>query len=145
VFDPNAERKGLCMSIVIAGQFRRWLSPVILFFVSYFAIVAGLWTAYWMRWELVVIFPDIVRPFFMPGYYINYLLPAVFLGFLAYEKMFTRRIALWESIGILFKVCTFSIGLVLLVLYLSRDIFDIPRLLVAFSCLFVFVFLWYVC
>ncbi|WP_425058560.1 UDP-glucose:undecaprenyl-phosphate glucose-1-phosphate transferase [Sporomusa carbonis] len=129
------------LKVPVQAKIGRWLSPVLLFIVDYFTVVAALWSAYYVREDfLVFLYPQIL-PYHIPQHYINYVLPTIFLGFIAFEKMYTRRTPLWKSIASIFRVCTFSMIVVMGVFFFTGDIKEISRILVVLCWLFSFIYL----
>lgn len=119
----------------------RWIAPIILFMADYPTIVAAL------------LFSVYLRNVFLPQYflfagsaniadsYIYGIIPLLFLGLTAYEGLYTKRLHLWEHMGLLFKVSTYASILTIGVLFFSHIGLEVSRLFVFFIWIFGFLFL----
>jgi undecaprenyl-phosphate galactose phosphotransferase len=119
----------------------RWLSPLILFVLDYMTIVCGLLSAHFFRDEMIAMLVPGILPFIVSEQYYFVILPSVFLVFTLYEKLYTKRLPLWQSIELLFKVCTYSVVVIVGILFFAGEAKEISRLAVFFSWLFVFAYL----
>lgn len=125
----------------LSMQAGRLLSPALLFTVDYLAIVCALWSAHVVRDGFIMLLIPGLLPFSIPEHYTLFILPAVFLTFTVYEKLYTKRLPLWQSIELLFKICAFSIAVIVGILFFAGEVREISRLAVFLSWLFVFLYM----
>ncbi len=68
----------------------------------------------------------------------NTLIPFVFIVFIAYEGLYTRRLPFWQGAEQLFKATFFAFLVLLFLLFLMGEVADKSRLIFLFLWLFVF-------
>ncbi|EGO62239.1 undecaprenyl-phosphate galactose phosphotransferase [Acetonema longum DSM 6540] len=89
-----------------------------------------MWSAFYMREFIILyLFPGLLS-YPVPNYF-YYITPMVFMGFLLYERMYARRLPFWKNIELVFKVCSYSVVLIIGVFFVTGIMKDMSRILVA--------------
>lgn len=116
-------------TIPITARVGRWLSPVILCGADYLTLVSAMWSAFYLRETFILsLFPSLLS--YRVPHYFYYITPLVFMGFLFYEKMYTRRLPFWKNIEITFKVCGYSVALIIGIFFVTGIMRDMSRILI---------------
>jgi len=124
---------------------RKYASLGALVFSDAAAIVFSFFAAYLLRtWILVLIFPGffagrmpVVFAVFVQRWYVIFIILTV----LAFEGLYTKRHAFWEETRLLLKSSTLSFGLILTIIFVTKEYFPFSRLIVALTWLLSFFFL----
>ncbi|EGO62906.1 exopolysaccharide biosynthesis polyprenyl glycosylphosphotransferase [Acetonema longum DSM 6540] len=97
---------------------------------DYLTLVAAMWSAFYMR-ELIILslFPRLLS-YPLPNYF-YYVTPLIFMGFLFYERIYARRLPFWKNIELVFKVCSYSVALIIGVFFVTGIMKDMSRILIA--------------
>lgn len=127
----------------IAGMYNRrvcvkYVEAIVLIIGDYAAIVLALLLACFLRAGFFAwCFPE-WPPFSYSPVYIFGMIPTIYLAFLAYDGLYTRRLPLWQGIERLFRVCTYVSILVIVLLYFLGKSDQVSRLVVGMEWLFSF-------
>ena len=119
----------------------RWIAPLILFMVDYPTIVAALVFSVYLRDTFLPQYLNVTGSANIDDSYIYGIIPLLFLGLTAYEGLYTKKLHLWEHLGLLFKVTTYASILAVGVLFFSHIGLEVSRLFIFFTWIFSFLFL----
>ncbi len=125
----------------VGARFGPSLATVILLAVDYGAVVLALWSAFFIRNNILPAYFNRLHFFSIPLSYVYFIIPLIYLGLLTYERMYTRRLPFWQGIEVLFKINFFAIVFSIGILYFSGAAKEIPRLFIAISGILTFIFL----
>ena len=127
------------VSIVKQRFYVRYIERIVLVVGDYTAVVMALLIACFLRERLFAwLFPTWPAFFYSPVYIFG-IIPAVYLAFLAYDGLYTRRLPLWQGVERLFRICTYVSILVIVLLYFLGKADQISRLVVGMGWLFSFI------
>jgi undecaprenyl-phosphate galactose phosphotransferase len=119
---------------IVFSRFKYYLSSSLLVIIDYIAIVFAVVFAGYERDCVMRFFYDIYPPLILNGFFVYGVIPCMFLFFIAYTELYTRRFPIWEWIGRLFEVCLYVNILVIIFTYFIGKTENISRLF--------FIFLW---
>jgi len=121
-------------------QNMRWsypLQPLLLLAVDWLMVVAAEELAYALRQSWL----PIANPnFYIPGFYLYLLVPAIFLAFLQSSNTKIRRFPTWKMAQIVFRAVCFSLLTIILLMYFGKVGAVVSRLFVAMTGVFAFIF-----
>ena len=123
------------------SQTRLLLVSVCLFATDVLAVLAAIGMAYVLRaWlmPLLMPLPELVS---LPNMYTYLIVPLTFVVFLQFDRLYQRRLPLWQQMQRLFKVSIYSLVFILCVMYFTETVKHISRPFMAFLWLFSFLFL----
>lgn len=126
-----------------ANKIGKWIAPMVLFCVDYGAIVAALLSALFFRDRVFLgigIMPQL-QPAYIPESYLFCLIPSVYLGFIIYEGLYSKRLPFWQCVEKVFRSSLFATLLTASILYFSGTAKETSRLFILFSWIFSFVYL----
>lgn len=118
-----------------------WLAPLILVAADYGAVVLALLTTHVLRDHVLLRFLPALLPYDVPDRYIYLFIPLTYVGLLSYERLYTRRLPMWQSMEALFRVCTYVTVFVIGVFYFTGAVREISRIFVGLTWLLSFAFL----
>ncbi|EAX48972.1 Undecaprenyl-phosphate galactose phosphotransferase [Thermosinus carboxydivorans Nor1] len=111
---------GQAAALPLAVRLGQFLSPLLLAAADYFAVVAAIYSAAWLRGTfLPKLFPALL-PFHFGHTYIYFVIPVVYLTFIAAQGLYTKRLPFWQGAGLLFKACNYVIILVIGIVYFLK-------------------------
>jgi Undecaprenyl-phosphate galactose phosphotransferase WbaP len=119
----------------------RWIAPLILFLVDYPTIVAALVFSVYLRNTFLPHYLNYTGSANIDDSYIYGIIPLLFLGLTAYEGLYTKRLPMWEHLGLLFKVTSYASILAVGVLFFSHIGLEVSRLFIFFTWILSFLFL----
>lgn len=128
-------------ALPLTGRIGAWLAPLILAAADYGAVVLALLTAHVLRDGVLLRFFPALLPYYVPDKYIYFLIPLTYVGLLTYERLYTRRLPLWQSMEALFKICSFATVFIIGVFYFTGAVYEISRIYVGLTWLLSFAFL----
>ncbi len=121
---------------------RPLLGMLALLFIDYAMIVLAVKAIIMLRSDVLPwLFPAIISVFNQSSvspFVQNTLIPFVFIVFIAYEGLYTRRLPFWQGAEQLFKATFFAFLVLLFLLFLMGEVADKSRLIFLFLWLFVF-------
>ncbi len=121
---------------------RPLLGMLALLFIDYAMIVLAVKAIIRLRSDVLPwLFPAIISVFNQSSvspFVQNTLIPFVFIVFIAYEGLYTRRLPFWQGAEQLFKATFFAFLVLLFLLFLMGEVADKSRLIFLFLWLFVF-------
>ena len=110
-------------------RLRRLLLPLVLMGVDYAALIAAVWTAFFIRTNLA---PKLVswpfQAFDIPSAYMYAVIPFAFIFFIHFARLYTRRLLFWQQAEQLFKASIYAIVMVLVLMYITGDAGEISRI-----------------
>lgn len=125
----------------LAERVGPWLAPLILAVADYGAVVLALLVAHLLRDHVLLKFFPALLPYNVPDRYIYLFIPLTYVGLLSYERLYTRRLPMWQSMEALFRVCTYVTVFVIGVFYFTGAVREISRIFVGLTWLLSFAFL----
>lgn len=118
---------------------RSFIVPLVLISVDYFAVLAGVWSAYVMRADILPFFyHDFIE---VPPIYVYFMIPAAFLFFLHFDNLHFRKLYFWQQAEQLFKASVYATLLIVVILYFNGAAHQISRLFIFFTWVFSFTYL----
>ena len=121
---------------------RPLLGMLALFLIDYAMISLAVGAIIMLRSEVLPwLFPSVISEFnqkSLSPFMLNTLIPFVFIIFIAYEGLYTRRLPFWQGAERLFKATFFAFMVLLFLFFLMGEVADKSRLVFLFLWLFVF-------
>jgi len=118
-----------------------YLAPVLLIFVDYFAIVMALLTAREVRVDILPHYFTTLMSFHMNFFFLYIVIPSIYLSFFAYEDLYSKRLPLWQCVEKIFKICTYTSFLAIMIMYLVGTADQFSRLFVVLTWFISFTYL----
>ena len=113
---------------IVFSRFRYYLSSLLLVVVDYVAIFSSVYFAGYARDGLMHFFYGIYPPLILNNFFVYGVIPCMFLFFIAYTELYTKRLPIWECVGRIFKVCLYVNVLILILTYFLGKAESISRL-----------------
>lgn len=123
---------------ILKARVRGWFVSLSLIAVDYFAVLSAVWTAYFIRAEIVPVF---YQDFSVPEVYLVFVIPSAFIFFLHFDRISINKLYFWQQAERLFKVSVYAMLSVLVVLYLNHTIQNISRIFMLLAWVFSFLYL----
>ena len=118
---------------------RSFVVSMALILIDYVAVLAGVWTAYITRVDILPFFyPDFIE---VPLFYSYFMIPAAFLFFLHFDRFHIRKLYFWQQAEQLFKASVYATLLIVVILYFNGSAHQISRLFIFFTWIFSFIYL----
>ena len=121
---------------------RPLLGVLALFLIDYAMIVLAVDAIIMLRSDVLPwLFPSFISVFNQKSvspFILNAMIPFVFISFIAYEGLYTRRLPFWQGAERLFKATFFAFMVLLFLFFLMGEVADKSRLVFLFLWLFVF-------
>lgn len=134
----NAHRRQ-ALVLLLAVRLGQFLHPLLLATADYFAVVAAIYSAAWLRGAfLPKLFPALLP--FRIGYTYICLFPVMYLAFISAQGLYAKRLAFWQGAGLLFEAFNYAIALVVGTVYFLK-IGHISRIFTVAVCGLSFVYL----
>ena len=127
--------------VSLTNKLGNWLAPVILLVVDYGAIFLALLSTIFCRGILMTAFFPMLGPLFLPSNYIHYIIPAIYIGLIVYERLYSKRLPFWQCVEKLFKIALFATLITATLIYFTGESKDTSRLFIIFSGFFCFTYL----
>ncbi|WP_245692444.1 undecaprenyl-phosphate galactose phosphotransferase WbaP [Sporomusa acidovorans] len=124
-----------------ANRIGKWIAPIVLFCVDYGAVVAALLSALFLRDKVLLGIMPQLQHAYIPDSYIFFLIPIMYLGFLLYEGLYSKRLPFWQCVEIIFKSSLFATLMTASILYFTGVAKETSRLFILFSWIFSFLYL----
>lgn len=128
-------------SIAVSAKIGYYLSPVLLIALDYGVIVAALWTAAFVRGDVLPVYVNMLMPFHIESVFLYLVIPGIYLAFLFYEDLYSKRLPFWQSVEKLFKICTYVSVLAVMIMYLMGTADQISRVFMVFTWFISFIYL----
>jgi undecaprenyl-phosphate galactose phosphotransferase len=119
-------------------KFCRGMIALAVIALDYIAIVAAVCTAYLIRADVL---PLYYGQFFVPEIYTYVVIPAAFMLFLHFDRLYFHKLYFWQQAEQLFKASVYAMLLVVVILYFSGSAKVISRIFVALVWVFSFSYL----
>ncbi len=116
----------------------RWIAPLLLLAMDYVVIVCSLLIANGIRMGFKSWF-DVIQPFSLDSGTLFITIPLIFIGFISFEKLYTKRLPFWQSAEKLFKITTYAMVLLIGMMYFSGQIKTFSRLFVLIDWMVTFI------
>lgn len=118
---------------------RSLLVSMSIILIDYFAVLAGGWTAYFTRTNILpFFFKDFIE---VPPIYSYFMIPAAFLFFLHFDRFHIRKLYFWQQAEQIFKASVYATLLIVVILYFNGSAQQISRLFIFFTWIFGFIYL----
>lgn len=127
--------------IAFSAKIGYYLAPVLLLFVDYFAIVMALLTAWGIRVDILPRYFTTLMPFQMDSIFLYIAVPSIYLSFFAYEDLYSKRRPFWQCAEKIFKICTYTSFLAIMIMYLVGTVDQFSRLFVVLNWSISFIYL----
>lgn len=119
---------------------RRYAGTLLLGVADYAAIVGSILTVWYLRERILPLVIDTLPPFEISHVYTFFIIPSIYLLFLAYEGLYIKRLPFVKCAERVFKIVTYvSIFFVLLLYFLKEQ--NVSRLFIILTWLFSFFYL----
>ena len=118
---------------------KEFIVPIILAVSDYIAVLIAIWSAYSIRVYLVPIFLPLPPLQVLPNVYHYLAIPLAVIFFMHFDKMYVRRLLLWNQIEKVFKVSIYAILLILTILYITEEAKYTSRLFLGLIWIFCFI------
>lgn len=128
-------------SIKITNKVGTWLAPIILVIVDYFAIVCSLLSSYFIRDSILNSYFAVLPKLYIPSDYVYFVIPSIYISLLLFERRYTKRLPLWQSIGVVLKVSFYATMIVIGILYFSGVSSEISRIFILLNGFLSFCYL----
>lgn len=119
-----------------------YMSPILLLIADYFAIIAAVITAKYLRDYMAVLFGLNTQLIYIKEVYSYVIFPAIFLAFIAFSGLYSKRMPFWQSAEAIFRLCVYVNVVVILMMYLGGVAGSVSRL---FMVLLSFLSFFYLC
>lgn len=117
---------------------RAVLMPLVCILCDYCAVLAAVWTAFFLRaYALPLFFPS----FDVPDVYMFVVIPMAFIFFLHFDRLYIRRLSFAQQTEKIFKVSVYSMILVLAIMYFTGAAKEISRVFFLLAWIFSFIYL----
>jgi undecaprenyl-phosphate galactose phosphotransferase len=124
----------------LAARLGRSLAPLILVAIDYLAVVLALVLSDGVRQIIMKYFLE-VGPFTLNPVFFFFTIPLVYLGFISYEKLYTKRMPFWQCTEKFLKISTYSSVVLIGLLFFSGWSASFSRLFLVSNWLISFVVL----
>lgn len=114
---------------------------MVLFCVDYGAVVAALLSSLFFRDKVFLNIMPQLQPAYIPDSYIFCLIPIMYLGFILYESLYSKRLPFWQCVEKVFKSTLYATLLTASILYFTGTAKETSRLFILFSWVFSFAYL----
>ncbi len=118
-----------------------YISPLLLGVFDFFAVCAAVWSALFLRNEIMCSLNGISVLMNFRNGYIYVVVAAIYVFFLAYGNMYRRRMMFYEYARIMFNVSSYVVIMVIIIAYLLNAIHPVSRLFIFFFWILSFAFL----
>lgn len=118
-----------------------YISPLLLLGADYIAIFTAVITARYLRDYIAACVGLNSQLIYISEMYAYVIFPGIFLAFIAYSGLYSKRMPFSQSAEVLFRVCIYVNVLVVLLLYLGGVAGNVSRLFIVLLGLFSFFFL----
>lgn len=125
----------------VVSNIGNWISPIVLLIMDYLAIVSANLTSYkTYHWFFGLASQN---QFLGNGAnkYFYYIIPLMYIGLIAYERLYTKRMAFWQSAEKLLKISTYSILIIVGIIYFVISSEKIPHQFLIFTWISSFSYL----
>lgn len=116
-------------------QLKEYIAPVLLAIADYGMIVLALLTAWYVR----TVFD--LQPFTISHTATYFSIPLIYLLFMAYSGLYSKRLPFWQCAEMIFGICIYVNVLAIVSLYVLGSIGTVSRLFVALSGVLCFFYL----
>lgn len=123
-------------------RFKAILLPLCLIVMDYSAILAAVWSAYFVRNDIIPSIISLNFPSFdVVRVYIYVIIPCAYICFMAFDDLYTRRLLFWQQVGKIFKVNVYAMVSVLVLMYLTTEAKTMSRAFMILTWFFAPVYL----
>ena len=125
--------------MVIVSKCKYYFSAMLLLIVDYLAIICAAFLAKNARDHIIGILGYQYAPLNLSDFFIYGFIPCVFIFFIAYTELYTKRLPLWQCMERVFRVCLYVNALIIIFTYAIRRPENMSHLFLAL--LFVMTFI----
>jgi Undecaprenyl-phosphate galactose phosphotransferase WbaP len=119
--------------MVTTNSFKDFSKVVLLLFIDALAFYSSLIAAYYTRALLNMIFPGLIAFNIPLSYFLKvWWLPAIVMSFIAYERLYSKKIPFWDETRALLKAVSIAMVTTLALITLGKMTDQISRLTVLF-------------
>ncbi len=136
----TAKRRLFFAKIARTAKLGQWIAPLILIAVDYLMVILALSVSGVIRDFLDRYFVW-MQAFNLDRTSMFLTIPLVFIALLCYEKLYTKRMPFWQSAEKLFKISTYTTGIIIGFIYLSKQVETFSRGFLLINWLVSFAFL----
>lgn len=126
---------------LVLEYMRNLLVPALLLGGDYFATISAVWTASFIRNSVL---PDLwfLQEFHdLPALYKYFVIPIAIIFFMHFDRLYVRRLPLWQQTEKIFKVSVYAILLILTITYFNEAAKNLSRPFMVLLWLFTFTHL----
>ncbi|SCM83617.1 Undecaprenyl-phosphate galactose phosphotransferase [uncultured Sporomusa sp.] len=136
---PAWERPGRVE--MVFDYIKRVVVPVLLFCGDYFATIAAVWTAAFIRNSVLpeVWFAQEFQD--IPYLYTYVVIPMAVIFFMHFDRLYVRRLPLWQQTEKIFKVSCYAVLFILTLMYFNEAAKTLSRPFMVLLWLFTFTYL----
>lgn len=127
--------------IAFSTKIGYYLAPMLLILTDYIVVVGAALTAAYIRVSILPHYLANLMPFHVNDIVVYVMIPSIYILFLAYENLYSKRLPFLQSTEKLFKICTYVNIFVIIVMFFIGSADQISRLFAAFTWLFSFAYL----
>lgn len=110
----------------------KYACPFLLLIGDYMVLLAALLSAWYIR-EGIALLISPVKSSEVPARMLFIDIPLVYAGFALYEGLYNKRTPFWQGAQKVVKVCFFSLLIIILGLFFTKTIDDVPRIFILIS------------
>lgn len=125
-----------------AVKLNYYLSPGILFVIDYLAVCLGIYTSIFFRDVIVGFLGMQSHVLTIKDIHLYFILPIIYIGFIAYADMYRRRMMFYQCIGAMFRISTYVAIIIIFIGYFMNMAEPISRV---FMALFWLLSFFYIC
>lgn len=125
-------------SVTMAGsvsQLKEYIAPVLLAIADYGMIVLALLTSWYVRAAFDF------QPFTISHTTTYFIIPLIYLLFMAYSGLYSKRLPFWQCAEMIFRICIYVNVLAIVSLYVLGSIGTVSRFFVVLSGILCFIYL----
>ena len=127
--------------ISFSAKIGYYLAPVLLMIADYAVVVLALLTAWFIRAHILPTYFINLAHFHASNIYLYIVIPSIYLLFLVYEGLYSKRLPFWQSAEKLFKICTYVSILAIMIMYFLGKAEQTSRLFVSLTWSISFMYL----
>jgi len=124
-----------------AVKLNYYLSPGILFVTDYLAICLGIYTSIFLRDAIVVLCGIQSNSLAVKAIPLYFVLPIIYIGFIAYADMYRRRMMFYQCIGTMFRISSYVSIIIIIIGYLMNMAEPISRIFMVLFWIFSFIYI----
>jgi len=124
-----------------AVKLNYYLSPGILFVTDYLAVCLGIYTSIFFRDAIVEFCGMQSNVLTIKDIHLYFVLPIIYIGFIAYADMYRRRMMFYQCISAMFRISTYVAIIIILIGYFMNMAEPISRVFMAVFWILSFIYI----